>query len=322
MGKSIGESGMQTRRHRFAWLLAALILGSIAAQMSHAASAAQPSSSPGKLPKVTIQAAKVRKALRLQVDRFVSSLVVQTLNESLLRWNTPVCPLVAGLPKAFGEFILGRISKAAADANAPLAGSVCHPNLYIVASDSPDQLVEKWARDGMLTDTRAGFAPIAAFVHSRLPIRVWYNTGMGCSGGTPLARGVKPTTAAFDSGKPGMIPPACRGVGGGSVDTHLSYAALQSISAAIVVIDLRQLKHVTIQQLADYTALVGLADIRLDADPGATPSILQLFGHASPPQSLSPWDQALLYSLYHTRQAAKLQMSQVESTMVARIAPQ
>lgn len=45
------------------------------------------------------------------------------------------------------------------------------------------------------------------------------------------------------------------------------------------------------------------------------------FGHASPPQGLSAWDKALLYSLYNTSQADKLQESEVELTMAARLGP-
>jgi hypothetical protein len=78
----------------------------------------------------------------------------------------------------------------------------------------------------------------------------------------------------------------------------------------------------TIGQLADYVALVGLADVRLDADPSAAPSILELFaGHATAPPGLTPWDRALLYSLYTTRQTDREQVQNMESTMVRRIAP-
>ena len=108
----------------------------------------------------------------------------------------------------------------------------------------------------------------------------------------------------------------------GGVDTHLSYADVRSISWAIVVIDLHRLHKMTIQQLADYVALVGLAEMRLDADPGSAPSILRLVsGDAAAPPGLTPWDQALLYSLYTTRQEDKLQVQDMESTMVRRIVP-
>lgn len=88
------------------------------------------------------------------------------------------------------------------------------------------------------------------------------------------------------------------------------------------MIDGRQIKKVDIQQLADYVALAGLADVRLDVDPGAAPTILNLFARcATPPQGLTRWDQALLYSLYNTRQQDKQQVGEMESMMIRRIGP-
>jgi hypothetical protein len=271
------------------------------------------------LPAVTIEATKERQALRRQVDKFVAAVVVRPWGESLIRWNVPICPLVAGLPREFGEFILKRISQAAINAHAPLAGKVCHPNLYVVATDFPDLLLKKWwARDQHMYNTKGGIPPIERFVHSRRPIRAWYNTGFGCGGRAPVSPGGS-AGALAGFGPPGFGPPVC--TGGGGIDTHLSYGGIRSISSAIVVIDLRRMKNVTIQQMADYVALVTLADVRLDADPTSAPSILWLFSHALPPQGLSTWDQALLYSLYNTSQTSKLQVSEMEFAMVRRIAP-
>lgn len=82
------------------------------------------------------------------------------------------------------------------------------------------------------------------------------------------------------------------------------------------------MKNATIQQLADYIALLSPADLRADVDPGTAPSILRLFaGHGTPPQGLTSWDQALLHSLYNARQSDKQQLQDMESTMIRRIAP-
>lgn len=57
---------------------------------------------------------KERQALRRRVDHFVAAVAARPSDDALYRWNEPVCPLVAGLTKKAGEFILGRISQAAA----------------------------------------------------------------------------------------------------------------------------------------------------------------------------------------------------------------
>lgn len=104
--------------------------------------------------------------------------------------------------------------------------------------------------------------------------------------------------------------------------SRLTYATTgASIVSAVVVIDMGRMTGMTARQLADSIALISLADVRLHADPGPVPSILELFGHATPPPGLTRWDRALLYSLYDTSRADSLQVPEMETTMVNRIAP-
>jgi Secretin and TonB N terminus short domain len=267
------------------------------------------------LGRITIEAPKGRKALRLQVDKFVSSVVVQPWDDALYRWNVPICPLVAGLPKQYAEFVLERISKAAIDAHAPLAGRVCRPNLYVVATLQPKVLLKMWwARDRtMYNYNNVGIEAVEHFIHSSRPIRAWYNTYWGC-GGPP-----ENNTAVIGGFNLPFFGPTICGAGLGSRIERMSTGS--NVSSAIVVIDGRQMNHITIGQMADYIALVGLADVRSDADPGPMPSILDLFGHETPPHELTLWDRALLYSLYNTEQSSRLEVPEMEMTMVRRIAP-
>lgn len=322
------------REHHFSRVVMAVLLVSSAAvgltaqatdadptsQTAKAASTSpQPSSANSKLPKVTIEASKDRKALRAKVDHFVTSIVVHPWNDSLDRWGSPICPLVAGLPKNWGELVLERISKAAIDAHAPLAGRVCHPDLYVLATAHPDTLLNKlWARGGYrrMYDYRS-IEDVRRFIKSPRAIRVWYNTVLGCAeGGSGAPANVTVVIGGFSL--PGLAPVrVCK-----SLDSRLSYGSTGSIiTSAIVVIDLSRMKKMTIGQMADYVALVSLVDVRLDADPGSEPSILQLFGHGTLPQGLTVWDRALLYSLYNTSQWSKLQLPELEMTMVSRIVP-
>ena len=75
---------------------------------------------------------------------FVHNLARAAESESLRRWNHPMCPLVAGLPQAQGEFMLARISEVARRAAVPLGDEHCHPNLYIVATPDPEELLKSW----------------------------------------------------------------------------------------------------------------------------------------------------------------------------------
>lgn len=285
---------------------------------------------PSTLSKITIQGMR-QQELRVKVDHFVNSVVSPPpSHESLLRWNKPVCPLVVGLPRDWGDFILAHISQAARDAHARLAGRRCEPNLFVVVTAQPKAVLKQWMAHNPQVDTKNGIAPLEHFLHSTRPVRVWYNPQPDCAGGA-----FRPGSAGLMNGvgvpSPGLSKHVAAGPPGGmgptycdnSIDTHLMYGEVRSIGYAIVVADMNKLhqKHVTLGQLADYVSLVGLADVRLDTDGAGAPTILRLFHDPNPPQALTPWDRALLYSLYTTSQSGKLQMTDMEVSMVRRIAP-
>src|SRR5579862_3726191 len=65
---------------------------------------------------ITVEAARHREAVEKQVQSFVSHVASKPYESSLARWQTvaPICPLVAGLPREDGEYILARVSQIAA----------------------------------------------------------------------------------------------------------------------------------------------------------------------------------------------------------------
>src|SRR4051794_39145067 len=66
-----------------------------------AATQSPPRETRSTLDTVTINARREQEIKR-QINRFVAGTVFTYLNDSLERWNRPVCPLVAGLPKERG----------------------------------------------------------------------------------------------------------------------------------------------------------------------------------------------------------------------------
>jgi hypothetical protein len=269
---------------------------------------------------VTIDAQRQRQ-LELQISNFVSGLVVKYLNDSLERWDSPICPLVAGLTSEQGEFILARVSQIARDSHAPLAGEHCKPNFFVVLSDNPDRLVEKWSqRDKRLFNTCReiinGKGPINEFLHSRQPVRVFYNGRFRSSSGADRdisALDLIGSSLDFHFGP-------CK-FGGAELGTRLRYSDVQDLTSVIIVVDSRRTTDLNMGQLADYVAMVGLAQIRPNADMGTAPTILSVFGKADPrPQGLSPWDQSFLHSLYTTNQSSVLQVSMIKTDMFEQIA--
>ena len=114
------------------------------------------------------------------------------------------------------------------------------------------------------------------------------------------------------------VPSDCLATGPG--DTWLHHGAVQELTSVIIVVDGRQTTKINMGQLADYIAMIGLAQIRVQADTGTAPSILHLFQGSDPqPLGLSPWDEAFLHSLYTTDQSSVLEVTIIEDRMFEQI---
>jgi len=266
---------------------------------------------PSTLDTITIQARRDREIKR-QITKFVSGGVVTQLNDSLQRWNQPICPVVAGLPSKSAEFIRARMTQVARDSHAPFGSEHCKPNLVVVATDDPDLLVEKWyKRFRGLFNTCNGSGPVKKFLHSRQPVRVFYNAISTSAGGPGVGALVLGGVNVSGTG-------GCLSIGAG--DTWLHHGSVQELTSVIIVVDGRQTTKINMGQLADYIAMVGLAQIRVQADTGTAPSILHLFQGSDPqPPGLSPWDEAFLQSLYTTDQSSVLEVPIIEERMYQQI---
>jgi hypothetical protein len=280
--------------------------------------AADAADKPG-LDQITVEARRERAIVEHQVSSYVSAISVAPSRESLARWSTPICPLVAGLPREHGEFVLTRLSKIAADAGVPLAPENCRGNFYVIVTADPDALLKAWVKRDISLFGDAGGTKIRAFLNSSWPVRVWYNADLGTADGLPLT-----AHDGSDSGSVAMGPT----MGGGplqgvpandhALGFRLKHDEVRGLSSVIVLIDSRRARGVSFGQLADYVGLIGLAELRLDANVGEAPTILRLFSTSgkAPPPGLSPWDQYFLKALYHTEQSDVMQLSEIKISIV------
>jgi len=209
------------------------------------------------------------------------------------RWAAAsVCPLVSGLSRQDGEFILERFSDVARTAGVPLAAEDCRPNLYVLVTREPQDLLRGMEkRNSAFTfGADAARGAIAAFIDTPRAVRVWYNTYTDTAWGTPLTHAHPAAINDF----PVLTIPS-----GAYSDLVPRVAA--RFSRVFIVIDERQLQGVSRGQLADYVSMVGLAQLQPGARPAPDgPSILRLFDRSpeAAPAGMTDSDQALLRSLY------------------------
>jgi hypothetical protein len=275
----------------------------------------------GPLPEVTVRAQRnaERAELTPKVFAFVSQIAAVDGGEGLARWQVPVCPLVSGLPREEGEFLLWRISETARSAGAPLAGDRCRPNLYILVTAAPTELLQAMAR--RKRPVTFGDAPAIAvdtFIATPRPVRVWYNSSVSPDGSLSTVGGM-PCSAEVLGGALFSPPTYCDWERSSRVwPTHP-----EAFSYVYVVVDETRLRAVSRGQFADYVGLVGLAKLNPVAHVGNIPSILRLFDGTpeAAPAGMSDWDKAFLKSLYGMHHGSKLQQSQIARSMVREIVP-
>lgn len=288
---------------------------------SNTAQGVQPEAAiePSKLPQVTVEAQL--EALEHRLSHFVTTLTEQAGSyESLARWHNKVCPLVAGLPRDQGDFVLERISRIAQSAGAPLGPRDCEPNFLVLFTADPTKLLKDMvshnaSRFIALSGQRADRAALKQFIEYARPIRAWYNAELKGALGNQLR--------PFDeAGTIGHTPLQ----NDHPVMSRIQLDDVQEITSVLIVVDTRRIDGLRIGALADYVAIVGLAKINLNADVTGDDSVLSLFMEPTEAQSLSrlgTWDAAFLKALYGTEQANKMQRYAIVGTMMrdASVAP-
>lgn len=277
---------------------------------------------PEELAEVTVTAHRLE--LEKRVSKFVAQ-IAATENgaEGLARWQVPpVCPLVSGLPHKDGEFILERLSEIARTAGVPISDDEhCHPNLYILVTDQPEDLLRSMEQRNraftfgydysMYPPQETSPTSVNEFISASRPVKVWYNTQQKDMWGNPA------TYCPID--EYGDYVRCMQGTAGGS---HLRISAMWTMWTAFVIVDRNRLNEVKLGQLADYVSMCAFAKLKPDAQLGDAPTILTLFDRkpGAAPTGITEWDQTFLKSLYATDQISKTQRSAIARQMVHDIA--
>lgn len=242
----------------------------------------------------------VGERLQEMVRSFVGEVAVAPNGEQqMARWDGRICPLVAGLPARQMQYVADRIAQRAHQVDIETEGPGCTANILIfvtpdasrLASGIVDEyrsLVAFYSTNGLST---LGRGPLEEFSSSTAPVRWWHvnqtvsadGQQLGSDGtGTQVLRGVQPSRA--------------------------HRATRQDFLRVLIIVDARQAQGVQFQALADYLAMVSLAQLDPAGETTGTPTILNLFNGNEPgavtPSAMTEWDLAYLEGLYTARRTA------------------
>ena len=233
------------------------------------------------------------------------------------RWVDPICPDVTGLVDSANRYAEQRIRRVAEAAGVPVAAEPCVRNIAV--SFAPDGAALARAigqRDGRRLSELSPRAREAVLTGTA-PIRWMYTTEVRSGDGrqaAPAASGETTPQQHTGTGAGSGLP----GPGGLMLydSSIVSTLTQRAIISAIVIIDQNQVMGRRLDSLADYAALVALAEIR---DAGAAPqgSILAMFTAPDAVRNLTAQDAAFLRALY--RLPLDRQASQHRGMLVGQI---
>ena len=249
---------------------------------------------------VTVEARRRKELIDKQVSEFVYSIAGPGRVESLARWNVPVCVATAGLTAAEADFVKKRISQIATDADVPVGGPACGPNFVVIVTPEPEKLLKEWwSENHRLFNRDRGVGGVNRFIQTDQPVRVWHNA---CNAPPGIPAHAFSTSEHCATGITG---------------SRITWAAVRAIYTAIVVVDLTQIEGLTFGQVADYMAMVGLAQIRPNAELGDISTILGLFAANGTDRSvgLTAWDQSFLKAVYATTDGSTTEISLIKRRM-------
>ncbi len=241
---------------------------------------------------------------RDEAQSFVSQVAIAPPSaEQMGRWNSATCVGVVGLPARQGQFIADRVAQRAFAVGLEPGSPGCAPNIsVVVAPDGNAMAQQMFSQDESLFAYRSetgvstlGRPAFETFLTTERPVRWWHVTHTMSSDGEAIAGGnASPTTAG------GLEVQTVRSSG-----SRIRGTTRQDFSRVVIIVDGRRVGGVQMAALADYIALVALAQTHPNADTSAYPTILNLFSASDgAPTQMTQWDLAYLDALYATERDA------------------
>lgn len=221
------------------------------------------------------------------VSAFVAEVSAPSANGRLARWDRKICPGVVGLKAPYGQALIDRIAAVAGAVGLETGAPGCRPNMVIIATDDSQTLAQsivdqnpaafaRWER-GMSRGDRA----LKGFVETPTPVRWWHVTR------TKTAEG-----ESYTQGSGVRVRSASR----------LRATTRDDFDHVIILVDVKRVGVIRFEALADYIAMIGLAQIEPDVNIGDARSIIGLFEErdrgTEPATGLTEWDAAYLLGLY------------------------
>ena len=237
--------------------------------------------------------AQTQREIRERTRAYVRETGVAMGEIAVARWADPVCPKVLNVTPAAAHIVEQKIRTTAHQVGIRVAPNGCDPNIVVAFSTDGQELMSLVADRSPRRMIEIGPHARRALEASEAPIRWWHSTQLGVVRSSPiLASGASAGTAVRLEGASITGATSGQSVTGSLIAT----ADPRRIGSTAIIIDVHRAEGYSLNAVAAYTAMVALAEIRLESTP--QDSILGLFTTNPRPQDLSEADLDFLRALY------------------------
>jgi hypothetical protein len=241
---------------------------------------------------------EIESDLRIYIDKFLKQVAKPANGRGYARWDRRVCIGVHNLEATAAHYVVDRISRQAIDLGLEPGEPGCTPQVNIVfatnATETASFMVKSEPR---MFRPMAGFAgadlgraALDDFVKSERPVR-WWHVSM------PIGahdHGLAIEVPADRTCAQAFCPPQVTVEG----PSRIHNGTIDVLFDVIIIVDATRLTGTTWQQLADYLAVVSLAQINPKTNPAEFDSILNLFSNPTAYSGLTDWDRSYLKAIY------------------------
>ena len=251
--------------------------------------------------------------LRIHIQEFVNEVAAPARARGYARWRHGVCIGVHNLEAMSAQYIVDRISSLALEVGLEPGEPGCGPQVNIVFSTDAREMASlmvesepRFFRPAMgHAGMDLGLEGLDKFTQSEEAVRWWQ-----------VSLPVDARTGSSVMRLPGQPPPVVLKVGA----SLLHDGVRDDLQTVLIIVDSTKLSGTTWQQIADYLAIVSLAQIDPSADPAAYDTILNLFSNPPAYSGLTDWDYTYLQALYAFNQErdARLQRNLIVSEIAER----
>ncbi|MEM6858229.1 MAG: hypothetical protein AAF559_10185 [Pseudomonadota bacterium] len=237
-----------------------------------------------------------RKAISKNIYELAQSNSVGT---PIPRFHDPLCLSVLGLGETLNARVTTRIEDYAREASLEIANEGCTANALVLVVDRPEVLIERLRKRSPRQFTPRVKEEIRGALARKDPVIGWSQTAirnrngrsLTNAGGIPGAAGQLLGNLAFEY----PVVDAC-------IPSRVTICYSVARTVSFLVVDVRQLENVHINQLAAYSTmyLIGSPRRLLKHDKLTGASIMTLFedGPLEAPIGLTSLDRAYLRGLY------------------------